>query len=87
MNAKLKDPTKEAALWTAIRALDAGNRRAVDESEGRLYDCGSWREQDARRVLFLKYRYQAGEWDGDPDRARPGGENLIAALRGEPATW
>ena len=72
MNARQKDPAKEAALWAAIRALDSGSRRAVEESAGTLPLAGSaWHEKDARRILFLKYRYDAGEWQGEADCWQP----------------
>ena len=67
MNARQKDPNKEAALWAAIRALDGGTRRAVEGHAGKPSDRGSWHEKDARRILFLKHRYDAGEWRGEAD--------------------
>jgi hypothetical protein len=83
MNARQKDPTKEAALWAAIRTLDGATRRAGDEPTGKPSDRGSWHEKDARRILFLKHRHEAGEWRGDPDRAAPGEEGSLAALLGQ----
>ena len=71
MSARQKDPNKEAALWAAIRALDGGTRRAVDEHTGKPSERGSWHEKDARRILFLKHRYDAGEWQGEADCWQP----------------
>jgi hypothetical protein len=85
MNARQKDPTKEAALWAAIRALDGGTRRDVDERAGKPSDRGSWHEKDARRILFLKHRYDAGEWQGEADQAAAGAESSLAALLGQRA--
>ena len=86
MNSRQKDPTKEAALWAAIRALDGGTRRAVDERAGKPSDRGSWHEKDARRILFLKHRYDAGEWRGAADQVAPGEESTLAALLGQRAS-
>ncbi len=83
MNARQKDPIKEAALWATIRALDSGTRRAVDQHAGKPSDRGSWHEKDARRILFLKHRYDAGEWRGDADQAAAGEEGALAALLGQ----
>ncbi len=86
MNARQKDPNKEAALWAAIRALDGGTRRAGDERAGKRSDCGSWHEKDARRILFLRHRYDAGEWRGTADQAVAGEESSLAALLGQRAS-
>ena len=86
MNARQKDPTKEAALWAAIRALDGGARRAGDERAGQPSDRGSWHEKDARRILFLKHRHDAGEWRGEADQAAAGEESSLAALLGQRAS-
>ena len=86
MNARQKDPTKEAALWAAIRALDGGTRRSGNEPAGKPSDRGSWHEKDARRILFLKHRYDAGEWRGDADQPAAGEESSLAALLGQRAS-
>ncbi len=86
MNARQKDPIKEAALWAAIRALEGGARRAVDEHAGKASERGSWHEKDARRILFLKHRYDAGEWRGAADQSAAGQEDSLAALFGQRAS-
>ena len=80
MNARQKDPTKEAALWAAIRTLDGATRRATGERAGQPSDRGSWHEKDARRILFLKHRHDAGEWRGAADQAADGEESSWGAL-------
>lgn len=82
MNRQQKDPAKDATLWAAIRALDEGNRRGVADSSGEWRPGGpSWHEKDARKILFLKHRYDAGEWHGPADRPRPARKAQPAAAR------
>ncbi len=80
---KGKDPIKETALWEAIRALDAGNCRPAPDSSGTL-QCGrpSWHELDARKIMFLRHRYAAGEWHGRADRWQPDPAQAEAAALG-----
>jgi hypothetical protein len=51
----------------------------VADSSGELRPgAPSWHEKDARKILFLKHRYDAGEWHGPADRPR-------AARKAQPA--
>jgi hypothetical protein len=69
---KERDAANEAALWTAVRMLDEGNRRPVPEVSGTIQRGGpSWHERDTRRIMFLRHRYTQGEWQGEADRWRP----------------
>ena len=63
------DPFKELALWIATRRLEEGARRAAQAGEqAGLPAALSWRVREVQRLMFLRHRFAAGDWQGEGDR-------------------
>ena len=63
------DPFKELALWIATRRLEEGARRAAQAVEQTgLPAVLSWRVREVQRLMFLRHRFAAGDWQGEADR-------------------
>ena len=66
---KEPDPFKELALWIATRRLEEGARRAAQAGEQTgLPAVLSWRVREVQRLMFLRHRFAAGDWQGEADR-------------------